>query len=285
MPIILFTLLCGIAAAILRGFQLANSFEPETQLIPPGDPLTIAMMVLSALFVAGIAVCAFTAAKKEQPRKPLGDAWLILELAALAALFTASAYDVYVGIADFRISLLCLGILGLFSGAALLYIALSINKLKFTSATGFWATVPVFWACFMLIVEFWGQAGNPVRSAFLYGMLAAVFCTLALYAAAGFFFKRVKPGWALFYTLSGAFFAVVTLGGSLFARYVLRPDGLADAAVLSLSSMMQLAFIALHMIALAAVVLRGLMVPPPEEEAIEETPPELPDAGAQEEGI
>ncbi|MDR0293345.1 MAG: hypothetical protein LBH95_04245 [Oscillospiraceae bacterium] len=256
---LLLTLLCGTAAAVLRGFQLVNSFDPQTSLIEPGDPLTTALIALSVLFVAGAAVYAFTAGGKKRPVKPLGKCWLAVEFAALAALFAASAYDLYTGFSDkpMRLTVVCLGILGLFAGAALLMIALSVNRLPFTSVTGFWATAPVFWACLTLIVDFWGHAGNPVRNTYVYGMLATVFCALALYTAAGFFFGRVKPGRALLYALPGVYFAALSAGGALLGGLIGDP-----LHTISFSALLRLVFIALHLSAAAAAVLYGRFTPP-----------------------
>ena len=265
MPMLFFTLLCGIAAAVLRGFQLANSFDPQTSLIEPGDPATAALMALSALFAVAAAVYALTRGRKKEHAvkravKPLGRIWLAVQMLALSVLFSASATDVYRGFAEARVSSVCLGVLGLFAFAALLMVALSANKLSFTSATGFWMTVPVFWSCLMLIMEFWGHAGNPVRNAYVYGTLATVFCTLALYTVAGFFFNRVKTGRVLLYALPGIYFAALTLGGALLGQALGEP-----IFALSLSSLLHFAFITLHLSASVCAVLYGGFTPPPEK--------------------
>jgi hypothetical protein len=259
------TLLCGLAAAVLRGFQLANSFDPRTALIEPGDPMTVSLMALSALFAVLVVAYLFARRGKQAPAKPLGGFWFIAEFAALFSLFAASALDLYTGFANGRVSVICLGFLGLFAGGALLMIALSVNKLSFTSVTGFWATVPVFWACLMLIIEFWGHAGNPVRNSYVYGMLATVLCTLALYAIAGSFFRKAKPGRVLLYALSGVYFAVLTLGGALLGQWLGDP-----MVTLAPASMLRLAFIALHLSAAAVAVLYGRFTPPPKDEPEEE---------------
>jgi hypothetical protein len=256
---LLLTLLCGAGGAVLRSFQLANSFDPHTSLIESGDPVTISLMALSAAFAAAVAVYAYTLRDKAPGvPKPLGKIWMAVELAALAALFSASAVDIYIGVTRARAAAVCLGVLGLLTWAALLMISLNVNKLPFTSATGFWATVPIFWACLMLITEFWGHAGNPVRNTYVYGMLAAVFCTLALYTAAGFFFGRGKPARAALYTLPGIYFAVVTLGGSLLSNLLGDPV----VAPLSLATLLRLTFIALHLSAVTAAIQYGRFTPP-----------------------
>jgi hypothetical protein len=250
-------LLCGVAAAVLRGFQLVDSFHPATALIERGDLLTAGLIALSATFVVVTAVYAFVFRKTKPLDKPLGYIWQTVQFAALAALLAASGVDLYNGFADGRISIACLGVLGLFACGALSMIALNINKLPFTSATGFWATVPVFWACLLLVAEFWGQMGNPVRNTYVYGMLATVCCTLALYTLAGFFFDRVKPGRVLFLALPGIYFATLTAGGTVFGSWLGEP-----AVALPISATLRLAFIALHLTAAVAAVLHGRFTPP-----------------------
>lgn len=275
--ILIITLLCAAAAAVLRGFQLARSFNPADQLIANGDPLTIALMVFCVLFLAGMALHLFVSAKKKQPSRlngspALGTVWKAVESLAAAAFLGASGIDLIMGIRETRVSIICLGALGVLASAAVLLTALSANRLKPNTATGFWFTIPVYWCCLLLFVDFTGFAGNPVRNAFMYGMLASVFCTLALNAAAGMFFGKPKRGRLLFYAVSAAFFACLTLGGSLFARVFYNPG--IDAAVLSVSEMLKLAFITLHAGALAFAVQKGWLMPPETLKTEDTIPPQ-----------
>ncbi len=276
--ILIITLVCSVAAAVLRGFQLANSFAPD-QLIPSGDPVTITLMVLCGLVVAAAALYAFFGEKKKRTfpslQNPLGNVWLIVEMLAAVAFFTASVGDLVKGIQDKRVSLICLGVLGLLASAAVLLMALSANRLKPNTATGFWFTIPVYWCCFLLFVDFTGFAGNPVRNAFMYGMLASIFCTLALNAAAGMFFGKAKRGRLIFFSLSAVFFASLTLGGSLFARVILNPETYPDAAILSYPEMLKLTFIFFHTVALVLAVQKGWLAPPEEPETPVSPPDEI----------
>jgi hypothetical protein len=261
-------LLCGAGAAVLRGLQLVYSFDPQTSLIKRGDLITISLVALSALFVVIAAVYAFT--KRKAPPPPprrLGRVWAAVEFSSLAVLFSASSVDIYWGFTRGRPVAVCLGFLGLFAWGGLLMLGLNINKLPFTSATGFWATVPVFWSCLMLITEFWGHAGNPVRNTYAYGILATVFCTLSLYTAAGFFFNKANLPRAMLYILPGIFFATLTLGGALLSFLLGDPP----VARLSPAFMLRLGFIILHLCAVAAAILYGRFTLPeePEEEVPE----------------
>jgi hypothetical protein len=288
---LLVTLLFGIGAAVIRGFQLTKSFDPETALIAPGDPFTIFLMVLSAVFVL-LAAAGLWRRKRaggfdEIEDRPVGSVWLAVQSVALALLCSASVLEFLRGISDadwgsfftkdsnIQWSLVCLGLLGVFSTAALFMTALNINKRPEGSAAGFWATVPVFWSCLMLVTDFWGQAGIPVRNTYVYGMLGAVFCTIALYTVAGFFFGRAKPANALFYSFSGIYFSALTLGG--FAVSLLLYECVKDCEeclcspmyALSVPVMLRFGFIILHLSALSAAVLRGKFTPAaedPEEE-------------------
>ena len=219
---LLITFLLGAGAAVLRGFQLTRSFDSNA-LISPGDPVTILLMVVSAAFaVAAFAFVRQRVAKADAPSESrrLGIVWFLVQFAALSFLFSSSVIELMNGFsstADTRWSSVCLGLLGLISTFSLLMIALNINKHPSGSAAGFWATLPVFWSCLMLVTDFWGQAGVPVRSAYVYGMFGAVFCTIALYSVAGFFFGRGKPASTLFYAYASIFFSILTLGGYLLA--------------------------------------------------------------------
>jgi hypothetical protein len=268
---LLLTLLFGAGAAAVRGFQLTNSFDPQTALIEPGDPYTIFLMVLSAVFTV-LAAAYLCMRVRNNPaaitEKRLGGVWFSVQFAALALLFASSVIDTFNGLegvswgelftgnSGVRWGVVCFGFLGLFSTGALLMVALTINKRPSGTAPGFWATVPVFWACLMLVTDFWGQAGSPVRNAFVYGMLGSVFCAIALYTVAGFFFGRVKPASGLFYAFSGIFFSALTLGGALLAPWLGE-----TMYPLSLTEMLRFGFIILHLSAVSAAIQSGKFAP------------------------
>ncbi|MCL2004457.1 MAG: hypothetical protein FWG72_10760, partial [Oscillospiraceae bacterium] len=259
-----------LGAAALRGFQLTGSFAPRPALIERGAPVTVGLIVLFAVFTAAAVAYALVSKRGQTPAKPAGTVWFFTQFAALAALLAASGLDLRSGFAGEKTQwgVVCLSLLGLFSCGALLMIALNINKLPFTSAAGFWATVPVFWACLTLVADFWGQMGNPVRNTFIYGMLATVCCTLALYTLAGFFFDKVKPGRVLLFAFPGIYFAILTSGGFLLGSWLGDP-----VVTLSPAAVLRLAFMALHLTAAAAAVLYGRFTPPvsePEPELVEE---------------
>jgi hypothetical protein len=81
-----------------------------------------------------------------------------------------------------------------------------------------------------------------------------------MYTAAGFFFERVKPARVLLFALPGIYFAFLTSGGFIFARWLGEP-----AITLPLTTFFRLVFIALHLMALAAAVLSGKFTPPEDE--------------------
>ncbi|MDR1692043.1 MAG: hypothetical protein LBR72_01670 [Oscillospiraceae bacterium] len=272
LPLIV-TILCAIAAAVLRGFQLASSFDPATMLIAAGDPLTIGLMALCVFFLIGVAVYAIFAAKlkkQAEPPKPFGSIYQFVEMAAAICLASASTVDFYIGFREVRVSMICLGVLGLLASVSILLTGLTANRLKHNTATGFWFTLPVYWCCFLLFTDFVGYAGNHVRNAYMYGMLASVFCILALGAAASLFFGGAKRGRMFFYTLAALFFACLTLGGSLLARLVLSPEILPDAAFIPISGMLKYTFIALHAAALSFAVQNGWLTPSVKPESPEE---------------
>ena len=268
MLLLILTLIFGIGAAVIRGYQLTESFHPYTSLIEPGDKFTILLMVISVAFAVIAGAYLFMRRKKlAQITPPDGDTVLdtvrlIIQTIAPIPLAIASVYELFEGFdgvswgdifsanSGVRWSLVCLGLLGLLSTVALLMVSTNIRLRH--SAMGFWATVPVFWSCLMLVVGFWGQSGVPVRNSFVYGMLASALCTLALYSFAGFFFGRAKPAKALFYATTGVFFSILTLGGFLFAQTLGTPFH-----ELTTTVMLRHAFIILHLSAFSIAILQG----------------------------
>jgi hypothetical protein len=95
-----------------------------------------------------------------------------------------------------------------------------------------------------------------VRNAYVYGMLGSVFCAIALYTLAGFFFGRVKTAGALFYSSVGIYFSMLALGGFLLSQWLGEP-----MYSLTLPAMLRFGFIVLHLIAASTAVLFGKFTP------------------------
>ena len=256
---IILTLLCGVGGAVLRGLELAFAFEPGTSLLAPWHAYSVSLIVLSFVFAA--AAIFLTLRNKKPESEPVSALWLAAELAAALMLAASGALSFSPDPSATMLARAVYGIMAIVSAGCVAALALAVRnrRLTATSGFGFIATVPVFWSCYGLCLDFWGHSGISTRSAYMYGMFALIFLTLALFSAAGFIFRDAKRKRGSLYCLLGIFFAVVTLGGSLLARIAFAPPPslLADIAVLPTDSMLRLGFVVLHLLCLYQAIEKG----------------------------
>jgi len=185
-----------------------------------------------------------------------GVFWLFAEFVA-AGLFAAMGVAEFVKGLDNQYVRCVYGALSILTAVAIVVVAAGLYGGKSApSRYGLWATVPVFWGCFAMIMNFWGHAGDPVLSSYIYGTLAVVCASLSVFGTAGFCFRRGKHISTQFYTLTALMLAALTLGGSALARAM--ADGLHPSVVLSMPQTLLFGAIAAHMLAIGFGLAQGV---------------------------
>ncbi|MCL2083336.1 MAG: hypothetical protein FWH04_08915 [Oscillospiraceae bacterium] len=239
---IMLAILGGLAAAVLRALQITSTIEIETGLVRPGQAMTFAVPIAVVVFAALIIVL-IIARKAPEPgsSQPLGISWITVE--GMAAGFMAS-----VGIAEFFGGLeavdtiegpmygrLAFGAVTVAASLCVLLVAVHTyrGRIKASALYGLWATIPVLWAAFALIMNYWRHSGEPVLTAYIYGTIALVFFSLAILGLAGFYFRKFRYKRTLFYTLMSIFMVILAVGGFFLALvFQKHPDTIAAMAEL-----------------------------------------------------
>lgn len=221
---ILLTLLAGVAAGALRALEYHLAWDRELGLMARWHPASLGLIALCAAF--------FCAALLLSPRRasPSGQrmaqpkhmpVYLAADIVAALALFAAAAYDLrryWEESGAKSVSLIVFALLTLFTALSVLLIMRAAKRGALGRAYGFYMTVPVFWACYWLVLEFSQNAANPVILSYAYEMLGIIFIVLSLYSMAGFFFNLPRLSKAIFYSMMGALFSMVTVLGPVLAR-------------------------------------------------------------------
>lgn len=192
----------GVAGLFLRRWQLGTAFEPDSGLLTPHQPATIALIaavVAAAALAVGLSVALF---RGEAPKGYLANlaapnlAVGLLTLLAGGLLFAGGA----LGIRDYalhlndRIVRLILGIALVPTGIAVGLIGLlgqqrSEAKGRFHGAL----LAPGYCACLWLITAFQGHAANPNVMEYAFLLMGIVCVVFACYAAASFSFEKPRP--------------------------------------------------------------------------------------------
>ena len=264
--IVAFAILAGLGAAVVRAFSFLREIDinPDTGLYNglithPGiltNYILPAVVVLAALVILIAANLIQTPRRAAEPR--VGVLWLFAEFAA-AAFFAGMGVLEFIDGLSGAYARCVYGVLSVFVAVSIVVIALNAfsGKLEPNPRTGLWATMPVFWSCFAMIMYFWGHAGQPVLSSYIYGTLAVVCAALAMFGTAGFYFRRGKHISTQFFTLMALVLATLTLGGSLLAQ-LLSSGPLHSSAVPGNPHMLLFGAIIFHMLAIGFGLARGI---------------------------
>lgn len=222
----------GAGGFLLRRWELASAFEPDTGLPIPGAPAAWALIALS---VAMLAVFMGLCRGKHNPFPKgydgafaaKGNTLYISAMVLSAALLLVSGVLELMGLSQaYATASMTQGINPMLSTLpkALLavltlgcvFCVLSVGKNgyrgegkgKFKAAL----LMPAYMACLWLISAYQTRAGDPVRQDYIYELLAIIAALLGFYFTAGFSFeKKGKVFFAALFSLMGVYLSLTTL--------------------------------------------------------------------------
>ena len=225
----------GAAGFLLRRWELATAFEPDTGLVTPGMPATYALLALSAaLAIVLIILCrgkhnslpggydqAFDA-KGSTPYITAAVASAFLLLGASLLLFAGLPGDYREAVATVLsgqsgspmftvMPRALLALLALISFFCLLSTAKNNYRGECRGRYSFTILIPAYTCCLWLIAAYQQRAADPVILDYFYELIAIIASLLGLYFTAGFSFERAKVFRASFFSLLGVYFSIVTL--------------------------------------------------------------------------
>ncbi len=215
----LFSVLAGCVGALLRRYEIAHAFEPDTGLAIAGYPASTALLCLSAAVLVIAAVFLRGGAVPSGPI-PYQTAFYAPEAGYAAAicfssliLFASAAagFGQYFSGAEARISRLILFFFTAVSGLCVLLTGLRTYRKKDPEQINALLLVPAFFACLWLVLVYQSNAADPVLLSYIYELLAVVCAVLGLYSIAGFGFGRGRVRRTAYYCLMGVYFSMVTI--------------------------------------------------------------------------
>lgn len=218
-------LVLGAAGFALRKWELATAFEPDTGLVTPGMPATIALAVLSVLAALFFLVLArgphyafpggydeAFAAKNNQP--VLAVLVLSAFLMASSGLWNLLLHFVFRE-AVFSVTRLVQSVLSVAAAASILYLSRQSYRGEPAGKYPLSLLAPGYLFCLWLAAAYQSRAADPVVQDYLYELLAIICALLTAYYVASFgFAKQKKPGRTLFFALLTVFFTLTTLADS-----------------------------------------------------------------------
>lgn len=266
----------GVAGFLLRRWQLACAYVPETGLFVHGAPATYALLGLMGLLALAIAL--LVQGDREGPEDFLPafgcpEAGQMTVLAAAGLLMVLSgALGLKDGLGELRLwradpelypmsgpgSQLLASVLCLPAGLGVLLMGRAAYRNELDASACRLAPFPALAGLVWLFATHLKHGVEPVLMKYGPGLLAVLLLTLAHYCAAAFLYGRPRRRRTAFLALTGAAAGIVSLAD--------RPDLFTAAATLAFS---------LSALALGRALLRntfgppwteGERMPPPEEE-------------------
>lgn len=230
--------LAALAGAVLRGLNLLHGYEQGTCLPVHGDPGETGLIVLTA---AAALFLLFAAVKFRKNRGMAfetafsgGDTiFKMLSVIAGLVMLAAGAFGLYLTVSGntvpaadpeaivmvqpsplSNLPMIPLWILAMLTGGCFIGIAAALSRKTITESTAALTIVPMFWACFDLIITFKDNGASPFVGLYGFELLAAIFLTYAFYSLAGFLYSTASPSRFVFSAGLAAILCVACVGGA-----------------------------------------------------------------------
>lgn len=224
-----FAALAALAGAVLRGLNLSRGYEPVTNLPVRGD-LSAALLIALSLFAA-LSILALSRLFRldrgilfEDAFSGAGTGFKAVSVVCGLTMCAAGAYGLYLAAAGdpsapitANLSQFPLWLLAVLTGGCFIGIAAGLGGKGITAGTASLTLIPMFWACFDLIMTFKDNGASPFVGLYGVELLAATMLAYAFYVLAGFLYGTGSPAQFVFSAGLAVFFCITCVGGVVIA--------------------------------------------------------------------
>lgn len=235
--------LVGAAAligAVLRGANLIYGYEAGTRLPIPGDPAETGLIALSAL----MAVLLFLVARMYHKNRGIqfetafagsGTLFKMVSVIAGLTMIAAGAAGLYLTVSSSApapdpemmmttpvspladLPMIGLWIFAMLTGGCFIGIASALSRKTISASNAMLTILPMFWACFDLIITFKDNGASPFVGLYGFELLAAILLTYAFYALAGFLYSTASPARFAFSAGLAIILCTACVGGAVIS--------------------------------------------------------------------
>ncbi len=205
----------GVCAAYLRSVQIGCSAEVlPSELV---SPAVYGFIAVSAVAVLMALVAAFILKGGVDFKSDRIDnaANTVLYIAA-AFILVYAGFQVVPLLEKFELIRLVLALFSVYAAVSLLVLGKYNMSERSSLAYYVFSAVPVFWACFMIVVSFREESTNPVVYEYASKILSYLSILAFSYSIASYVLGRTRRGVAVFSCFIGIFFMIVELVAPLF---------------------------------------------------------------------
>lgn len=217
----------GLLAGVLRAFENQYVLDPQTGLRASGHPLTLLTLLVCALAAAAAAIPAARNRTESDAVSVLSGsrAFQACAWVSAAALLAGALFSLIRFAGDGKLSALVFAGLSAFSAVSVVAVSAAARRPEPKGGSVF-AVVPVFWACFWLILTYGEHAADPVVPDYLYTLVGESAAVVALYLLAALAFDRKRIGSAAVFALLSVLFSVLNLSEPLLCLLLFQNDSL-----------------------------------------------------------
>ncbi|MGE4549510.1 MAG: hypothetical protein AB7C89_08185 [Intestinibacillus sp.] len=228
------TAAAGVLGAILRGYNLHTGYEEGTCLPIPGNLPQILLIALSLVVVVGLLLWSRSFASQrgasfEQAFGCRSTGYKMLAVITALAMGGAGAFGLLsllmgggtaaLSVEGSRlmdlIPLIPLWLLAILTMVSFIATATAQSRGLISESAAVFTIIPMFWACFDLIITFKDNGASPFVSLYAVELFAAIALVFAFYAIAGFLYSTGNPARFVFTASVGVFFSFTCVGGYL----------------------------------------------------------------------
>jgi len=208
----------GVIGAILRKIELDTVFEPETGLALRWQPITILLILLSAVSVMVFIILSArfksfeacgtycTALAGTTPIPMIISAAAALGIAGGSVLYFIDGAGEFVDLA----LMLC----GLLTAISVFMLSRNVYLKKDNAANAVFSTIIVIFVCLWMVLEYKMRSADPVILDYVYDFLALCSAAVAFYYKAGFAFDRPRPPKTMLFSMTASYFCLVAIPGA-----------------------------------------------------------------------
>ena len=227
----------GCAGFVLRTWQLALAYDPNTRLFQMGSPYTLAllgmMLALAALFLVLVRggstpedyLPAYRCPSTLYMTVMTASAFLFFGTGALGLLDNLGRLTFFLWgqVQTTSVAAACLcAVLCFPAGLAILLMGRAGYRGEITGTVSMLASFPPFCALVWMFSTYLENGSNPILMEYVFTLLAAALLLLSHYYAAAYFFGSHRPRRALFFSLMGIVVGLTSLadGPDRFAALI-----------------------------------------------------------------
>ncbi len=225
--LIVMPIVTGVCGAIIRAAQLTAAFDAETGLLESNSPLTMALVAVSVIAVVMALISAFVLKNGVTLPKSDDGKFVTIPLTFAAMLILAYSGVIIFGLRDrFDTAELVFALLSIYCAVALLAMGKYRMAERDSIAYCVFSAVPVFWACFLLIMTFRVKISDPIIADYAILIFGYICILLFAYALAAHLLGKNRFAVAVFSCFAGMYFIIVELLAPIIASFISRGGGI-----------------------------------------------------------